>query len=370
LFLAEMPRENREIRLIPVDDAASDRAPVIRLESRETLELARRRRQENVDQEATRLDVPARDEVEIRTHEPDSGLMSKNGTWARSFMELPWDDEIHQHAAFFRSLCAVLALSLAGFALWSLSQSHDPDVETGRIRALTEPVLAREVAENLEAAQLIDRIEAATRRYFATSDPATLASLSRHPERVAPLIARHYQDRKILPNRVAETLLLQPLTLDRRADFWMHTVRLENKDTRKIIIQVPDSGEPRIDWEAFVGHQPMKWDDFARERPTVTAMDFRVYLEPDHFFSHEFADASQWSSFRLTALQSEETLFGYVENGSPVAEELHKLLGSSDKPKIAPILKLRVPAGFDSRRGVIIEKLVSPCWIHLDSPDA
>jgi hypothetical protein len=365
-----MPRENREIKLTPVDDASLNRAPVIRLESKETLELARKRRLEAVDKDAMRLDVPARDEFEIRTHEPDPKLLLGNDPLTRRFMDMPWDDELPHHGSIFWASFIIITLSLAGFAMWSLKQADNPDTRSDRVPVATHSVLANEVAENLEAAQLIDRIEAATRRYFATTDPAMLASLSRHPDRVAPLIARHYQDRPILPNRVTGTVELQPLTLERRADFWMHTVRLENRKTRKVIIEVPDSGDPKIDWEAFAGHQPMKWDDFARERPAEVTMDFRVYLEPDHFFSHEFADSSRWNSFRLTALQSEETLFGYIENGNPIAEEIRKLLSQSGKQKVAVILRLQVPAGIQSRRGVVIEKIVSPCWIHLDPPDA
>ncbi len=365
-----MPRENREIKLTPVDDAMANRAPVIRLESRETLDRAKRLRHGAADQDAMRLDVPNRDEFEVRTHEPDTSLMSGNGKFTRSFMELPWDDEISHHGSVLWGSVLMIALSVAGFAVWSLHQTQNPNAKADLIPVTPQLSLANEVAENLEAAQLIDRIEAATRRYFATTDPITLSGLSRQPERVAPLIASYYQDKPILPNRVASTLQLQPLTLDRRADFWMHTVQFEDKKTRKVILEIVDSGDPKVDWEAFVGHQPMKWDDFARERPTGVAMDFRVYLEPDHFFSHEFADASRWKCFRLTTLQNEETLFGYVEHGSPIAEKLRKLLSQSDKPKIAVILRLSVPAGFESRRGVVIEKLASPCWIYLDPPDA
>ncbi|MGL4398298.1 MAG: hypothetical protein ACRCXD_00390 [Luteolibacter sp.] len=111
-------------------------------------------------------------------------------------------------------------------------------------------------------------------------------------------------------------------------------------------------------------------DEFALIRPTGAAIDFRVYLEPDHFYSHEFADASRWSSFRLTAIDSEETLFGYIESSSPTLEELRQLLRQSRNRKIPVILRLSIPTGVESRRGVVIEKLVSPGWIYINPPDA
>lgn len=264
----------------------------------------------------------------------------------------------------------MIGLGLAGYGIWSLSQTQDPTAVADRSLEATRSTLAQEVIADREAARVVDRIEAATRRYFATTDPAILSSLSRQSERVAPLINRHYQNKSIPGNRVVRTLQLEPLTLERSADFWAHTVQMENQEILKVIVETVGAGDPKIDWEAFVGYQPMKWDDFVLERPAGSTMDFRVFLEPDHFFSHEFADASRWASFRLTAQDSEETLFGYLENGSPVMRELLKLLQESEIPKIAVILRLSIPAGLESRRGVVIEKIASPSWIYLDPPDA
>lgn len=342
---------------------------MIRLESRETLERAKSQRQGAGDHEPARLHVPTRGEIEVRTHEPESGILGNNGPSTRELLE-DWEDEVSQHRGILWSFLAMIGLGLAGYGIWSLSQTQDPTAVADRSLEATRSTLAQEVIADREAARVVDRIEAATRRYFATTDPAILSSLSRQSERVAPLIARHYSSRSIPGDRVVRTLQLEPLTLDRSADFWAHTVQMENQEIRKVIVETVGAGDPKIDWEAFVGYQPMKWDDFVRERPAGSTMDFRVFLEPDHFFSHEFADASRWSSFRLTAQDSEETLFGYLENGSPVMKELLKLLQESEKPKIAVILRLSIPAGLESRRGVVIEKIASPSWIYLDPPDA
>ena len=80
-------------------------------------------------------------------------------------------------------------------------------------------------------------------------------------------------------------------------------------------------------------------------------MDFRVYVEADNFYSHEFADSDQWMSFRLTALDSEETLFGYARPDSAEARRLLRQLmrterrqgarpdpapGDSGRPQVPP----------------------------------
>jgi hypothetical protein len=363
-----MARAKKVLRLTPVESLGK-RPPVIRLESRETLERAKSLRQGVGDQEPARLHVPTRDEIEVRTHEAETGILGNNGPSARELLE-DWENEASRFKSILWSILAMVGLGLAGYGIWSLSQTQDLTAVPDHSLEATRSTLGHEVIADREAAQVVERIEAATRRYFATTDPATLSSLSRQSERIAPLITRHYQRKSIPKNRVLRTLHLEPLTLGRSADFWAHTVELENQEIRKVIVESSGSGDPKIDWEAFVGYQPMKWDDFVSERPTGSTMDFRVYLEPDHFFSHEFADASRWNSFRLTAQGSEETLFGYVENGSSVLKELLRLLQESEKPKIAVTLRLSIPAGIESRRGVVIDKIASPSWIYVDPPDA
>jgi hypothetical protein len=163
--------------------------------------------------------------------------------------------------------------------------------------------------------------------------------------------------------------MLQPLTLDNRGNFWMASVVLSDRTTKSLIIEIEKSGEPRIDWETLVCYQPMKWDDFVANRPTGTSLDFRVYAEQDNFYSHEFADSNQWVSFRITALDSEETLFGYARAGSAEAESLLNLLQQNGGRRATVILRLSIPEGLKSHRGVVIEKLVNSRWLHVDPPD-
>lgn len=366
-----MPRTKRELKLTPVDDLAQ-RPPVIRLESRGTLESAKLRRSKSSTPDAeisARLDVPSRDEIETRTHEPEMNLRVGRGPSMMETWDDLWDPDFHERNRNHWIWLIFSSLLLAGLITWSLSKVEEPDDEADQIREVASPKLAWELAETLEAGALIDRIEAATRQYLATTDPATLAKLSRHPERVAPLMASHYQAKPISPVRVARTRLLQPVDLARLANFWEHTVELENRETRNLIIEILPTGEPRIDWEALVGYQPMHWDDFAHTRPAGVEQDFRVYLEKDHFFCHEFADSARWHSFRLTVPNSLETLFGYIENGSPLLEDILKLFDESKSQKIPVTLRLGFPTGFASPRGVVIHQIASPRWFYLGPPE-
>ena len=86
--------------------------------------------------------------------------------------------------------------------------------------------------------------------------------------------------------------------------------------------------------------------------------------------SHEFADSSRWNCYRLTALDGDETLFGYAMADSEVAKSIVNLLNQNQGRKTSLILRLSVPEGVLSRSGVVIEKLLSPRWIYLDPPEA
>jgi len=143
---------------------------------------------------------------------------------------------------------------------------------------------------------------------------------------------------------------------------------LASGELRSLLIETDGMGEPRLDWETFVCHQPMPWDEFARNRPQDKPMDFRVYVEADHFFSHEFSDSNQWLSFRLTALDADETLFGYLRTDHEDVQRMLACLRYNQGRKTSLILRLNVPHGLQSPRGVVIEKLMSPRWIYLTSP--
>ena len=120
----------------------------------------------------------------------------------------------------------------------------------------------------------------------------------------------------------------------------------------------------------MVCDQPMKWDDFVAQRPPGRSLNFRVYVEQDNLYSHEFKDATRWVCFRLTAPESEETLFGYAPANSELAQTLINLLKKSSSHRASLILRLGIPQNLQSRRGVVIEKLLNKRWLYLDPPDA
>lgn len=371
-----MAREKQALKLTPVDGIERNLVPSFRLKRMrmtETLETGQPLRLEvprASPQESKRLVLPLQEAGDFRTHQPGIDLLIGAAISNPDHFEQGWENDGSHHRHIFWGSLALAGILLTGAALWWSGQIRDPGAQADPIRMANESDVEEETRENPDGGRLAEKIESVTRKYFLASKPEALAKHIRHPERVTPLLNKYYEGRAIPVNPVLRTILLQPLTLDQRANFWMQSVELKNAETRNLIIEITGAGEPKIDWETLVCHQPMEWDTFARERPAGVSLEFRVYLEQDHFFSHEFADSSQWTCFRLTALDSEETLFGYAKTTDAVSTDLLALLDKSGEPRAPVILRVSIPHGLQSRRGLVIEKLMNPRWIYLDPPDA
>ncbi len=367
-----MAREEKRFELKPVDDEPDRKAAVVRLESNETLQRTKPQRLGVPLEETTvsqRLELPRRDTYESRTHQPGIDALIEMETANPDFTEQDWGkvaaEERHLPWGWF----ALIFLVLGAAVLWSLSGVKKGAVQAHQTRVATASKIGAEANEEREASQLIERINEVTRKFFAATDIDQLAKLSRHSARVKPLMKALYHSKPVPQNSLIRSLSLQPLTLDNRANFWMESVELTDKKHRSLIIEILENGEPRIDWETLVCHQPMDWDEFANQRPAGRSFDFRVYAMLDCFFSHEFSESANWNSFRLTVREGEESLFGYAKDDSATSKEIFAILRKNQGRPTAMILRLTIPEGTQSRRGVVIEKLISPRWIYLDPPE-
>ncbi len=368
-----MARQGKPMILRPVDESAEPQTPVVRLESDDPLRQTKPIRLEipaEEHQTSLRLDLPKPAVEELRSYEPGIEALIETETYDPDSLEKKWGEKQIFSKDFPWGWFVLFGILLAGAVLWSLQRVEKAEVKSENLRADTQSALKKEADEETQASNDIDRIEESIRNFFTAGSVDGMARLVRQPGRVRPLMVEYYAMRSLVPNRLLRIKLLQPLTLDNRANFWVASVELSNSRASNLIIEILDSGEPRIDWETFVCYQPMPWDSFAQDRPTGTSFDFRVYIESDNFFSHEFKNDSQWNCFHLTALDSEEALFGYAQIGSAVSQQIIELLGNNEGKKTSVILRVIIPAGLQSKRGVVIEKLMSSRWLYLDPPDS
>ncbi len=376
-----MAREEKPLILRPVDDESVETVSVVRLENRETEARANDgdlvrlgvTDLEEDDEDAfqgRRLDLPTREVSELRTHQPGIESLIEPEFTNLDLVEGNWGEATVQRNPIPWGWFVLIGLIISGAVVWSLTRVNQADGQLSQIRETTESVLGDEEKEEIEAMQLVDRIERHINAYFSATTVQALAKLVRHRERVLPLMEKYYPAGQISTPKLNTIKVMQPLTLDNHGNFWMAAVTLEDASVRNLIIEIDPDGQPLIDWETLVCYQPMDWDEFVAQRPTGTSMDFRVYVELDSFYSHEFANPDQWTSFRLTALNSEETIFGYAHAGSDVSRILGQLVAQNQGRRTTLILRLSIPEGLSSRRGVVIEDVLNSRWLYVDPPDS
>ncbi len=361
------------MELRPVDEEVRKEPEVIRLQKPGEIAEAlpeqpvRLGRPVSNEEAPRRLSVPERREIDVRTHEPGIEALIDESAPAEA-TEQSWGAEASYRHPIPWGWFVLIALAIVAAGVWSLVRLSESEEVAETIREETESALVAEEREEAEARALVGRIEEMLNAFFAARQPGGWKGMIRHPDRVMPLVHDYYAGHPQMPGAMRSLRALEPITLERRGNFWMASVMLASGELRNLLIEIDQSGRPLVDWETLVCHQPMPWDEFARKRPEERPMDFRVYVEADNFYSHEFADANKWMSFRLTALDAEETLFGYLPRDHEDLPAIFRYLQINDGRKTSLILRLNVPRGLQSRRGVVIDKLMSPRWLYMDSP--
>ena len=265
-------------------------------------------------------------------------------------------------------------MALAGFVfaagiIWSLVEVNRSGERHGEVLAEARGIMELEKEAELDAAATVESLEKVVRDYFNSRSVDELLRHVRHPERVGPLMEKYYSDRQPVPNRVKSILSLDPLTIGTNGTFWIARCELADGSEDSLLVEAPSPDVAKVDWEIFVCYQPVAWDLFATSRPAGYTGDFRVYVEEDTFYAHEFSDSSLYICYRLTTLDAEEVLYGYVKRNTPLAERINGIIGEANGEPAPMILRLSVPEDPVSKRGVLVESVVCQNWIFIDFPE-
>lgn len=366
-----MAKEDKPIRLTPVDEESIPPISVVRLGQDDAEDPVRLLTPDEIGGEKTRLDLPSKELVNLRTHQPGIEVILEPLGESAKELEETWEEAKSQQKPTPWGWFFLIAVAAIAAVSWSLIHVKNAQESLQSEKKEQISTLDEDEKEEMESLRLVDQIDNTIRGYYTATTVDELVRHVRHPERVEPMIREYYDRKTTVFDRMAKSIRgLQPLTLDKKANFFTTNVILSDGKTRSVILEILPSGEAKIDWETLVGYQPMNWDRFATTRPQNEPMDFRVIVSIDNFFSHEFADAEKWTCFKLTARDSEETLFGYAQRQGEVEQSLLKVIQQNNWQPTAMILRLSIPVQLQSRKGVVIEKLVSPRWIIVDPPDS
>ena len=290
---------------------------------------------------------------------PESGAVDlSDDPWAEKATApiVPW--------GWFVLVGLILAGAI-GWSLWQLSTSEQK-VDTTYTQATQE--LEKDALQTKEAEEFVGRVEETLRGYFNADSIEEQAKWVRHPGRVQPLMASWYATHPLQRDPMVKMTEFVQLPFDDRGMFWRARVRTASGRAQEVYLEEQPDGSVKISWETLVGYQPMPWDDYVRNR-TGGSLDFRVTVQPDTFYSHEFADSNRWVCYRLTAPQSEEVAYGYVERGQPVAVFLENYFREREGRHAQLILRLNTPSGLNSPRGMVIEDVLSIRWLYFENPD-
>ncbi len=360
-----MAKEKDRIELKQVDEEAEKVNRFVRLHSdavEEVEDLPPVRVGEKDTPEARR--DATREGFKRRSNEPDVGSLIEG---EEIQAEDQWD------AAGGRNMpwgwIALLGCIFAGGILWSLLEVNRAKDRRGMLVEEAESVLEKEHREEMDAEQTVGVIETAVQNFFDSRSVEEMLRYVRHPLRMVPLMEKEYRENPPIPLRFEKVLSMDPLTIDNHASFWMVSCELEGAQVRQVLVEVVSLNEAKVDWETYVYHQAMDWDEFAKSRPGGFTGDFRVYAEPDNYYSYEFADSDAFVSFRLTALNSEDVLYGYVDRGGEIAKRMARVFARNGGGVTPMILRLHLPEGITSKRGVVVKDMICPRWLFVENPE-
>ncbi|HEY8962106.1 MAG TPA: hypothetical protein VIM57_07855, partial [Luteolibacter sp.] len=279
----------------------------------------------------------------------------------------PWEQKSNAPVVPWGWL-ALIGLILAGAIGWSLWQVSTGERKVDATHNEVVEELEKDALQTKEAEEFVGRVEETLRGYFNAGSIDELTKWVRHPKRVRPLMESWYATHPLQRDPMVKMTEFVQLPFDDRGLFWRARVRTASGRAQEVYLEEQPDGSVKIGWETFVGYQPMPWDDYIRNRHTGS-LEFRVTIEPDTFYSHEFADSTRWACYRLTAPKSEEVAYGYVERGQPVAVFLENFFREREGRHAQLILRLNTPAGLNSPRGVVIEDVLSVRWLYFQNPD-
>lgn len=365
-----MAKERKKVGLKPVDEDAPGSGSYVRLHADAVEEL--------VELPPVRVGVGAspsgkpgvatRAERKMRSDESDLGALVER-------YEIPADETREDPEATRSGKSApwgwlvLLGCIFVGAIIWSLFEVNRSEDRQGQLIGEAKVIIEKQAEEQMDAEAVIDRIDQSVRAFFDCRTVEEMLRYVRQPQRVAPLMEKYYAGKAPLPLRVESIRSLDPVTIDDRATFWMVSCELEGGKDSQVVVEVISPTEVKVDWETHVAYQPMDWDEFATSRPGGYTGDFRVFVEPDNFYSYEFTDSDAFSSFRLTALRGEESLNGYVYRNSELEAAILHAIAQNGGGSTPMMLRLHLPKGLMSRRGVVIKELVCPRWLFVDNPD-
>ncbi len=258
---------------------------------------------------------------------------------------------------------AVLFALIVVGVVFSMNRVEKPVVRSvGQVAApavaATSPKEAPAVVGRSDAS-LLAEAEPLARRFLEATSVAELLPLVRNPAVAEARMRAFYPAGKIEAAGLSQFNSGGGLSI--RGKFVSLTVMTCGHEEKSLaLIETPQG--LKIDWESWVGWAEISWEDFLTSKPVVGHV-FRVTVSAVDYYNFGFADESKWHSYRLLSPDGEHSIYGYVEKGSGLEQQIHT---DGDTKSVTLMLSLKFPAGATSGSQVEIERLVAEGWVEED----
>jgi hypothetical protein len=361
-----MQKNNDRPKLRTVDESPEEL--IVLLDGRPTVEAGKFWGHEEI----VRLEAKDRGDLKFRTHEPkfeewvEQESVAFEDAWNTEKVKQDSPHATHRYR-FFRISTGLILLSAIGWLVWDIFQQKD-----SKLSKLVAPKISQEGEDQSgrEAMRTISTIEEVVRQFYRSSSVEEMLKHVRHAERVRLLMEEYYSKNPMkASSEVALTVDMNPLTIEKRAGFWVVLITLDSGLDGKLVVEVNTPRDAKVDWETFVCWQPMEWDRFVKDRPEGYRGDFRVFVERDQFYNYEFADSEKYQAYRITALNSQEVMFGYAPRNGEIYQVIDQLLTRNNNQKVPMLLRLHLKEGLKSKSGVVIDGIVAKQWLLVESPE-
>ncbi len=316
-------------------------------------------------EEKVRLEVKDRSELKFRTNEPkiEEWVGQEDAT-----LEDEWNthkEPMRLHKGFWIPIALIFAAAIA-WLVFEISNLKQQQITT---QADTVSEKEREHQAQRDALQTIATIKEAVRQFYGAKSVDEMLKYVRHSERVSPMMVDYYSKNPVNASEVVSYLDMNPLTIGSSGGFWVVLTKLSSGVDGKLVVEVTSPTDAKVDWETHVCAQPMDWERFVKDRPVGYRGDFRVYVVREDFYNYEFADSKTYQAYRLTTLNSYEVMYGYVPRNTQSFRVMEELLAQNGNQKVPVMLRLYLQEGLQSKSGVLIEEIVAPRWLLVNSSE-
>ena len=263
---------------------------------------------------------------------------------------------------------AVVPVALLILIVYGVLASMKDKPEVEREPEVTAVSLARDRLSELERASLARstskevflNARAVAEQFLKAETWEQRRNFVREPDRVAPLMQEHYAKPGNPDGAIPYRELPEDSKLAVHNSLLLLSVEMEDFTRRPLAVEQVSADQFLVDWESWVGHCGVPWDELDERRPSEPFL-LRARIKERDYYNYGFQD-DRWASWQLEDLNGDHRIFGYVDSTGPLMIRLATET-RREKKAIYVLLKVRFPEDAPAGDQVEITEFVARGWV-------